>query len=364
MARRRQLETPSPEALKEIEAGIDRDLSRSPGLRPPIADVVADAARHADPMPQADREAAARDKADAERLRDAASKGLVAVEIPLEDITADALNRDRIVLDEEEMQELMTSISVNGLRLPVEVFVPLNPEDAGRYALVSGFRRLTALRRLKALSGGERFQTIPAFVREPGSLANALVSMIEENEIRSGLSQYERGRAAASAVHDGVFPTVDEAVAVLFQNASKAKRSKIRSFALIHEELGDMLSHATGLNERQCLRLAAALRSGGAERLRAALERAEGRSAAEEWDALLPVIEDTEGAPQDPSRGGRPKTAQKVERSGKTRVASGITIEREYGPGGYAIRFSGGDVTAELVDTVMDNVRHLLAQGG
>lgn len=103
MARRRQLETPSPEALKEIEAGIDRDLSRSTGLRPPIADVVADAARHADPLPQADREAAARDKADAEQLREARDKGLVAVELPIADITADALTRDRIVLDEDEM---------------------------------------------------------------------------------------------------------------------------------------------------------------------------------------------------------------------------------------------------------------------
>ncbi|WP_264214586.1 ParB/RepB/Spo0J family partition protein [Leisingera thetidis] len=360
MARRRQLETPSAEALKEIEAGIDRDLARSPGLRPPIADVVADAARHADPLPQADREATARDRADAARLRAAEDKGLVALELPVEDITADALNRDRIVMDEEEMQELMASISANGLRLPIEVFRPLNPDDAGRFALVSGYRRLTAVRRLNAISGGERFQTIPAFVREPGSIANALVAMIEENEIRSGLSQYERGRAAASAVHDGVFQTVDEAVAELFQNASKAKRSKIRSFALIHEELGDMLAYATGLNERQCLRLAAALRAGAGEPIRAALEQAGARSAAEEWDAMLQFIEQSEGAPQDPSRGGRPRTVQKLEKSRRTRVANGISIEREYGPGGYAIRFHGANVTSELVDAVMDNVRHLL----
>lgn len=362
MARRRQLETPSPQALKEMEAGIDRDLAHSPGLRPPIADVVADAARHADPLPQADREAMARDKADAARLREAEGKGLVAVELPLEDITADALNRDRIVLDEDEMQELVASIAANGLRLPVEVFEPLNPEDAGRYALVSGFRRLTAVRRLNAISGGEKFQTIAAFVREPGSIAKAMVSMIEENEIRSSLSQYERGRAAASAVHDGVFPSVDEAVAVLFQNASKAKRSKIRSFALIHEELGDMLAFATGLNERQCLRLAGALRAGSGEDIRTALEQAGARSAAEEWEAMLPFVERAEDTPQDPGRGGRPKTVQKVETSRKTKLANGISIEREYGPSGYAIRFHGGGVTADLVDAVMDNVRHLLEQ--
>lgn len=362
MARRRQLETPSPEALKEIEAGIDRDLSRSTGLRPPIADVVADAARHADPLPQADREAAARDKADAEQLREARDKGLVAVELPIADITADALTRDRIVLDEDEMQELMTSISVNGLRLPIEVFEPLNPEDAGRYALVSGFRRLTAIRRLHALSGGKRFQTIPTFIREPGSIANAMVQMIEENEIRSGLSQYERGRAAASAVHEGIFATVDEAVSVLFQNASKAKRSKIRSFALIHEDLGDMLAYATGLNERQCLRLASALRAGLADPMRAALEQVGARSAAEEWEALLPFVEQAEDVPQDPARGGRPKAERRVARTGHTRLAKGISIEREHGPNGYAIRFRGDNVTPDLVDLVMENLRHMLEE--
>ena len=84
----------------------------------PIADVVADAARHADPLPQADREAIARDKADAEPpARCRGARAWWRWELPLEDITADALNRDRIELDEEEMQELMTSISVNGLRL-------------------------------------------------------------------------------------------------------------------------------------------------------------------------------------------------------------------------------------------------------
>ena len=42
MARRRQLEPPSPEALKELEEGFARE-NRS-GLRMPIADVVGEAA--------------------------------------------------------------------------------------------------------------------------------------------------------------------------------------------------------------------------------------------------------------------------------------------------------------------------------
>ncbi|WP_425045982.1 ParB/RepB/Spo0J family partition protein [Primorskyibacter sp. S87] len=360
MARRRTLEAPSPEQLKEIEAGVDLDLSTRLGARPPIADVVADAAMHNDPLPQADREEIARNRADAERMRDAEDKGLVAVEIPIHDVTADALSRDRMSLDDEEMRELAASISRNGLRLPIEVFEPANPEAAGRYALISGFRRLAAFQNLNTASGGAHWKTIPAFIRKPSSFADTLVAMIEENEVRAGLSQYERGRAAAMAVYDGVFETIDEAVSVLFRQASKAKRSKIRSFALIHEELGDMLNYATSMNERQCLRLASALRGGFAEELRGVLEEVRAKDAAEEWALMLPLIERVEGSEVDPSRGGRPKSKNTVARSGRTELANGISIEKEHGPNGWAIRFHGKNVTADLVDAVMENVRHLL----
>lgn len=352
MARRRQLEAPSAETLKAISEGFDRDMARS-GLRPPIADVVADAALHASPLPQADREQNARDRADAERLRDAQDKGLVAVELPLDSILAEAMTRDRMALDEEEMQELMSSISLNGIRLPIEVHDSGQTGNAGQYSLISGFRRLTAMRRLQAASPEGGYGTIPAFIRQPKSAVAPLVAMIEENEIRSGLSQYERGRAAAMAVYDGIFPSLDEAVSVLFQSASKAKRSKIRSFALIHEELGDMLQFATVLNERQCLRIAAALRAGATEALRAALEQSAAKTAADEWECLVPVLEQAETAPQDPARGGRPKADKTVHKAGRVGLSGGVSIEREHGPGGYAIRFHGGSVSADLVDEIV-----------
>lgn len=125
---------------------------------------------------------------------------------------------------------------------------------------------------LNALSGVERHTTIAAFIRKPDTLADTIVAMIEEIEIRTGLSQYERGRAAAIAVHNRVFNIVDEAVTTLFSSASKAKRSKIRSFALVHEELGDMARFGSQLRERQCLRVAARLRAGQIEAMRAAQE--------------------------------------------------------------------------------------------
>ncbi|TNE37550.1 ParB/RepB/Spo0J family partition protein [Roseovarius sp.] len=362
MAKRRQLEIPSAEALKEIEEGFARETPSGPGLRPPIADVVADAAMRSDPLPASERADAARDKSDARQLREAIGKGLVAREIPIHEITADALTRDRIHLDEEDMVELCTSIATHGLRLPIEVFEPANPEAAGKYALISGFRRLAAVRRLNAMTGGEKHLTIAAFVRQPDSIADSVIAMVEENEIRTGLSQYERGRAAAMAVYDGVFPSLDEAVQMLFGSASKAKRSKIRSFALVHEELGDMLSFATHLNERQCLRLAAALRAGLAQDIRRVLEDHVIETPEAEWAALVPLVEQAEGVGPDPSRGGRPKAASKPKVGARIPLANGVSIERVERPDGYAIQFRGASVNSEMIDKVIDHIRYLLEE--
>ncbi|MDT8327555.1 MAG: ParB N-terminal domain-containing protein [Roseovarius sp.] len=362
MAKRRQLEVPSAEALKEIEEGFARETPTGPGLRPPIADVVADAAMRSDPLPAAERADLARDKSEARQLREAVEKGLIAREIPIHEITADALTRDRIHLDEDEMVELCTSIAAHGLRLPIEVFEPANPEAAGKYALISGFRRLAAIRRLNAMTGGEKHLTIAAFVRQPDSIADSVIAMVEENEIRAGLSQYERGRAAAMAVYDGVFPSLDEAVQKLFGSASKAKRSKIRSFALVHEELGDMLTFATQLSERQCLRLAAALRAGLAQDIRRVLEDHVIESPEAEWAVLTPLIEQAEGVGPDPSRGGRPKVAQKVKKGVAIPLANGVSIERVERPEGYAIQFRGAAVNSEMIDKVIDHIRYLLEE--
>jgi ParB family chromosome partitioning protein len=69
-----------------------------------------------------------------------------------------------------------------------------------------------------------------AVLRRPDTAAEAYVAMVEENEIRVGLSYYERARVAARAAEAGVFEDASAAIDVLFSTASKAKRSKIRSF--------------------------------------------------------------------------------------------------------------------------------------
>lgn len=362
MAKRRRLEAPSVAELQELEAGFARETS-GPGSRPPIAQVAADAAALAAPQPAAERAVAARDAADAARYREAASEGLLVLELPLNEIVADELARDRMRIDGEEMEELRASIRAHGLRLPIEVF---ELEDAGRgerYGLISGWRRLAAMRGLHGETGAKEFATIRALVRRPADVAASYVSMVEENEIRAELSQYERGRIAVLAADQGAFASVEAAVDELFHAASKSKRSKIRSFALIHEELGDMLSFAPSLSERAGLRLAQALRAGFAAELRQALATGQGVEPALEWEVMEPLVLQAEAVGTSPARGGRPKArrpAARRESHGEIALANGISIQREVDERGYSIRFHGRNVDAGLIETVMLEIQRLL----
>ena len=198
MAKRKRLEAPSADALKEIEEGFARETSGAGplGPMPPIAKIAGEAAAGASALSAEEQLRAARDSADADRYRRALDAGLIVQELPVVVILAEQLARDRMVVSTEEMEELKASIRAHGLRLPIEVFeMEPHPEEPGqRFALISGWRRLMAFRALLAETGDNRFARIKTIVRPRGSAAEAYVSMVEENEIRSSLSQYERGR--------------------------------------------------------------------------------------------------------------------------------------------------------------------------
>ena len=105
------------------------------------------------------------------------------------------------------------------------------------YGLISGWRRLAALKALHAETGEARFATVQALVRRPETAADAYVNMVEENEIRLGLSHYERARVAALATERGIFESEKKALLALFATASRAKRSRIRAFLDIYHAL-------------------------------------------------------------------------------------------------------------------------------
>ncbi len=278
MARRRRLNPAQPTYLSSAPAPV---ASGQPALRaglsvaPPIAQVAGEASAVA-----ALREVSA-------ALEAARTEGRLLLRLPLVSVEADYLVRDRLVADADDMAQLVASIAEHGQRQPIEV-AELGP---GRYGLISGWRRLQALARL-AEKDGLRFGTVLAQVRHPDTAASAYVAMIEENEIRVGLSYYERARVTAKAVEAGVFPTEKAALQRLFSAASRARRSKIGSFLAIHRHLDAVLRFPAALPERLGLSLARLLEAepAVARPLAADLVAKPAQTAAEEQSRLARFV--------------------------------------------------------------------------
>ncbi|MGR3541169.1 MAG: ParB/RepB/Spo0J family partition protein [Hasllibacter sp.] len=279
MAKRRKLDMPDP---ADLAAELPPEPPRGPGIAP-IAQVAGATARSGNAPLTPDGQ-------DAALWREAEGQGRVIRSVDIAAIDTGWIARDRAVMDAGEMAELVASVRANGVRMPVEL-VPL---ESGRFGLVSGHRRVLA-------AGEAGLDAVPAMVRaRPADLAESYVGMIEENEVRAQLTPYERGRIAVIAAGQGAFADVHRAVAGLFAAASHAKRSKVKAFAAIHEELGDLLRFGPAMTERQGLAVAAALKAGRGPAIREALEAADAAGAAEEAAALDAGIR---GAPRRPKAG-------------------------------------------------------------
>lgn len=265
MAKRKRL---SP-ALFTPDAPVAAPEIKS--TRVPIADVANDAALSGALMELSDKISTARQE---ERWIE---------KVPLDAVLADFLVRDRVVIDADEMTALKDSLRANGQQTAIEV-VPYGEET---YGLISGWRRLSALRDL-SLEGG--VDTVLAIIRHADDAARSYLSMVEENEIRAGLSFYERGRIVARAVDDKAYGSDKDALAALFHAVSRAKRSKIGSFVRIVRALDEALQFPTALSERSGLALAQALAAddGFGARLAGVLDAEKPKTAGEEL-ALITV---------------------------------------------------------------------------
>ena len=191
MAKRKRL-SPAPIApdASSLETKAALGWVGHGARRAPIADVSGAAARQS-----------AFDEV-ADELRRAREEGRMVLRLPLSAVEAEHLVRDRVLADPEDMEVLKDSLRARGQQTPVEV-VDLG---TGRYGLISGWRRLTALRRLHRDTDDPRFAVVRALVVRPETAQDAYLSMVEENEIRVDVSHYERARIALKSVEQGVFP--------------------------------------------------------------------------------------------------------------------------------------------------------------
>lgn len=272
MARRRRLEPLNEDDLARVRADAASRHDARPSIgalgAAPIAQIASDSMAEQKREIDRLREEAMAARADAGRMIEAEARGLLLTDVDLRDIDVDYLSRDRLpaAVEDDAWRALRNSIQAHGQRTPIE----LAPILEGRtpYGLIAGYRRIAALQRLWEETGDPRWRTVRAIVRTPTTLGQAFLCMVEENEIRQNLGFFERGRICLRAVEQGAFPSTEAAVEALFSAASPAKRSKVRSFVLLVEELGDLLQHPRDLGERLGLRLAMAIKAGQGGALR------------------------------------------------------------------------------------------------
>lgn len=171
--------------------------------------------------------------------------GGVVEDILLEDVHTHMLVRDRFPGDDLELEGLVTSIRELGLSNPIRVLP--RPDGTG-VELVQGFRRLSAYKALLEETGDPKWGRVPALVLTGAPDISGLYRrMVDENVIRKDLSFAEMARAAQTYAMDPATEAKDlsEAVAALFQSAAYSKRSYIRSFAFLLDEIGEYLAYPT-----------------------------------------------------------------------------------------------------------------------
>ena len=333
MAKRKRLTPPvpgevpdAPIAAKPATGGNPMAMPPAPA-RAPISDMAGAAAATA-----ALSEVSA-------ALEAARSEGRLVQSLPLDAIDAGHLVRDRLTsaIAEDEMQTLMTSLRQRGQQTPIEVM----ETEPGRYGLISGWRRLSALRRLQTETGEAQFGTVLALVRRPETAAEAYVAMVEENEIRVGLSYFERAQIVLRAVQEKVYTTEKQALNGLFGSASRAKRSKIKSFLPLVQDLGGRLNFPTAIGERLGLKLSARLAEKGFPAWAAyALSQADRPTS----DAELSVLAEIAGSGPD----ARPRPRQDKQPLAGEEMSPGVWLSLD----ADGLHILGPGVTAEVEDRV------------
>jgi ParB family chromosome partitioning protein len=188
-------------------------------------------------------------------------------------------------------------------------------------------------------------------------MAQALASMVEENEIRTPLSPWERGRIAWLAHRQGVFDTIEQAVAKLYPAADRHKRARLRSIAHLVEQLEDLLTAPENLSQDRLRRIANAYNAGFDNVIRTALAESTLEDPQTQWQLLLPILTEAE-QPQSDAPKPRPGRPRRV-----LQPRTGLTIRREQTRDGYTLHFTGREADSELLDVVFDKIERIFEAG-
>ncbi len=344
--RRRMFDIEMPTEAPPEEPRIRTLGAEAPARRGPMAAAIAETAgatrerQEVEARIRAENDALAHEHMRLKRL------GLVIEMVPLDAIEMVKLVRDRKQGQDEELGELKASIRELGLSNPIR----LEAREDGRFELIQGYRRLSAYRELLAETGDAgAWGAIPAAVTAAGDGIEALYRrMVDENLIRKDISFAEMAALAIDYAGDAetAVDDADKAVALLFKSAGYQKRSYIRAFIPLVQEVGDDLRFVEQIPRALGLALAKRIAEGapvGAE-VRAGLAGLESRTAAAEIEVLRRVAGQGGEAPveQPAERAASPKRPAKAKSSfqfdrpegrGKCVAAAGrleIRLERDF----------------------------------
>lgn len=230
--------TPPEDDIADTAPETKSDL---PARRGPMASAISENARALQTRTSTTEAIRAENDALAHEYVSHRKAGNIVESIPLENVHTYMLVRDRMPGEDTELESLMTSIRELGLSNPIRVMQ--RPDGTG-VELVQGFRRLSAYKALLAQTGDTQWAAIPALIMAGAADIGGLYRrMVDENVIRKDLSFAEMAHAAQVYAAD---PGTDaenlgDAVAALFQSAPYSKRSYIKSFAYLLDQIGDHL---------------------------------------------------------------------------------------------------------------------------
>ena len=291
---RKRLGRITPEAASRARDAAEKALAEQSAASragPPIARMAAGVGQEIDAEIRRLKSELDTLNAQSEALKTAEAEGRVIVAVDLDQIDLEHLTRDRVTLNRggEDWLALKASLRARGQQTPVEL-TDLGEDATPRYGLISGLRRVAALRELLDETGNDRFAMVLALIRPALPTVDKLIAMIEENEIRRDISFYERGRIAVIAAQQGIFEDTDVAIDALFPRSDRNRRYKIRCFATICEALDHRLDHPEVIGERLGIEIAKLIREGGGLELAVALDCFPGRDAAQELEALTRTV--------------------------------------------------------------------------
>lgn len=304
------------------EAMAKPKKERAPG---PMGTAVRETAESLTEATESKVEQRRQNAADAKAYREAQEDGRILMTIPLGDIHTDDLPRDRLALEavaaSDEMEELKSSIRARGQKEPVEVY---EGED-GRYQLKKGWRRFTALSQLFAESDDSDFGAIIARLADRSEVRIArYIDMVEENVVREDLSFAEMAQVALTAAKDAGVPDSDpeQLVGRLYASLHKMKRSYIRSFVYLMDELGDAIQWPKDISRNLGVEVARALKAGQGDVnfLRSMLQAAENVPA--QTNALESFAKGAKDAGPAKSASSKPPREKFEFHVGKTKVTA------------------------------------------